>query len=97
MTNFEYLTQNKEALARFLDKYCCSDNNPMINWFNDKYCNNCEAEYAYVDYLNDEAYCSYCELNNTCKFFKDEPDIPSSKTIIKMWLNLEYKGDFNNE
>ena len=34
-----------------------------------------------------EVDCTYCELNNHCKFFPQIAEIPDNKEVIKMWLN----------
>ena len=88
MTNYEFL-KDKENLATFLDKYCYSDDNPMIRWFNKTYCNNCETIEKENEQWGAQLY-AYCELNNTCKFFPENKDgVPSCRDMIKMWLDLE--------
>jgi ATP-dependent helicase/DNAse subunit B len=36
-----------------------------------------------------EIECTYCELENKCRFFQELDDVPDNKEMIKMWLEEE--------
>lgn len=78
-----------EDLANWLDEYGSFDNSPWIKWWNCTYCNNCPDIMCKYDGGNREFPCSYCELNDKCKFFPEYDEAPSNKEIIKMWLESE--------
>ena len=84
MTNFEKLkSMNEEEMSEFLDSIISVDDNPWIDWFNKKYCENCETiEVNHYAHIN----CSYCEVNGNCKYFQDKDDIPNNKEMIELWL-----------
>ena len=87
MTVFSTLKcKNIDEFAEWLDKYCI-DNAPWIHYFDENYCQKCDAVY------HDGKDYSWCELNGVCNFFKDMGDIPSNKRIIKMWLESEYERE----
>ena len=97
MTNYKNLkTMNIDKLAEWLDEYGQFDGSPWSEWFDTNYCKKCkpikcsykDAEKIGLEPLNAnyETDCSYCELYNKCKFFKQLDDIPANKDIIKMWL-----------
>ena len=84
MTMFDrFQSKNIDELIEWLDEYCMLDCAPWITWFDMNYCKDCESVIA------DEKECSWCELHNKCKYFKNMQDIPESKQIIKMWLERE--------
>jgi hypothetical protein len=75
MTNFEkFKSMSIDELADWLDKYGQFDGSPWMEWFNDNYCKKCESIECEVDekdafwpgYTMD---CTYCELENKCKYF----------------------------
>ena len=78
-----------EGLAEWLDKYGAFDNSPWITWFDEKYCNNCEAIMCKYEDGEREFPFSYCELNGNCKFFPKLDETPDNKRITKMWLESE--------
>ena len=82
-------SMNIDELAKWLDEYGAFDDSPWINWFNEKYCKNCpDIICKYEDGVK-EFPCSYCELNNKCKFFPEYDETPNNETTIKMWLESE--------
>lgn len=85
----EFKMKNKDELANWLDKYGAYDNAPWTKWFDDNYCSKCEAEVVYIPAFDREGKCSWCELHDKCKYFKDMNDVPDNKQIIKMWLESE--------
>lgn len=87
MTNIEKIkTFDVEKLSGFLDAIGF-DNTPWMNWFENKYCNNCDCVRRYHNTIGAEVEYSYCELYNVCKFFPDRPfDDINGKTICGMWL-----------
>lgn len=90
MTVFESIkSKNIEELAEWLDEYGMYDGSPWMNWFDDNYCNKCEAEVIYIPEFKRECDCAWCELHHKCKHFLDMNDIPNNKQIIKMWLELD--------
>lgn len=77
MTNFKRIqSMNVDELAEWLDENGMFDNSPWSNWFNDRYCKNCESikcKYAdaeeklgFTPYLfgsySGDLECAYCEL-----------------------------------
>ena len=65
------------------------DNAPWSWWFDEIYCQNCPDIMCKYGSSNREFSCSYCELNDKCKFFPEYGEAPSNKEIIKMWLESE--------
>ncbi len=104
MNNFNFLQSlSLDELATWLDKYGQFDDSPWMSWFNENYCDKCESiECSYTEYGAhiENPYnrritfeCSYCELENKCKFFLEFDDILDNKDIIKLWLNSEYNKE----
>lgn len=106
MTNFKHIqSMNVEELAAWLDENGMFDNSPWSNWFNKRYCENCESiKCKYVEaeeklgfspftHYSGEVECAYCELENKCRFFTDLEDIPDNKKVIEMWLIEEVESE----
>ena len=106
MTNFDFLrSMSIDELAEWLDEHGLFDNSPWSNWFNDKYCANCESiqckdektleEKIGIEpfYPGHEVDCAYCEIHKNCRFFKDQDTVPDVTDIIKMWLLEEANND----
>lgn len=90
MTRFEeFKNMNIDEFAEWLDKYCAFDESPWIKWFDELYCKKCEPIMCHYEDSKNEFPCSYCELEDKCKFFPDLDEAPDNKMIIKMWLELE--------
>ena len=75
--------------AEWLDKYCAFDESPWIKWFDELYCKKCESIMCHYEDNKNEFPCSYCELEDKCRFFPDLDGVPDNKMIIKMWLESE--------
>ena len=102
MTNFKHIqSMNIEELAEWLDKYGMFDDSLWANWFNHRYCENCESieckydrakvELGITPFYDETIECAYCELTDgsgikRCRFFPELNDIPDNKKIIEMWL-----------
>ncbi len=97
MTVFDSIkNKNIDELVDWIDKYFTFDTAPYWTWWNENYCNKCEA----VVFTDDEDYeidYAYCEHGGNCRFFKEMKDVPDIKQTIKMWLESEYetKGETN--
>ena len=100
MTNFEKLkSMTIEDLATWLDQNGIIDNSPWLEYFNNKYCANCESVICkYEDaekvvgfkpFYDDEIECAYCEIYQKCRYFQDINDVPDGKEIVKLWLESE--------
>ena len=90
MNNYEkFKKMNIDELAEWFDSFVMFDNNPYLDWFDGKYCNNCEVEIVHTVDDGREMQCSWCELNGKCKFFQDLDDIPDNKQMAKLWLESE--------
>ena len=86
-TQFEQIKlMDVEELSEWLDQQTGSDTSPWIEWWDSTYCQKCESVMAFVPYLDGEHECSWCEVNDECRFFSSVPD---NKEIIKMWLESE--------
>lgn len=93
MTYFDKLkSMSIDELTEWMDEYCVFDNAPWLKLFENKYCSNCEsvflkersdAEKLGLD-LGTE--CSYCEVENKCRYFPDKQNPPDNVDMIKMWL-----------
>jgi hypothetical protein len=70
-------------LAEWLDKFKVCDDTPWLQWYDKKYCKNCEP------IVKDGLDYGHCELNDNCRYFKDMDDIPDNEEMIKMWLESE--------
>ena len=81
--------QSLDEFAEWLDKYCAFDGSPWLQWWDEMYCNKCPAEIGKYEDSNIEMKFSWCELHDKCRFFLSMNDVPSSKQIIKMWLESE--------
>ena len=84
-------SMNINELAEWLNEYGELDGSPWMSWFSKLYCNNCTVIMCKYEDGKKEFPCSYCELNDKCKFFPNLDDIPDDKMIIKMWLESEVK------
>lgn len=78
-----------DELVEWFDESIVCDGSPWIEWFDTKYCKDCEPEIGYISYLNKEAECNWCELHGKCKYFKDLNSVPDNKQTIKLWLESE--------
>lgn len=84
MKVFEKLkSMNIDEYAEWFEANCLHNDDPCIKWFNDTYCENCEAV------VKDGHEYAYCELNHKCRHFKDMNDMPDNKQTIKLWLESE--------
>lgn len=92
MTNIEKIkTFTVEELSKFLDSVGFDDT-PWMNWFNNKYCNNCDGVNCILEVVGREVECSYCEVYKKCRFFPDRlSDNIDSKEICAMWLRENYE------
>lgn len=89
MTVFDNITnKNIDELAEWLSEHCNFDSAPWWKYFDENYCNRCEAEVVVDDDGYEKDY-GYCELHNNCRFFKEMEFIPDNKQTIKMWLESE--------
>lgn len=77
-----------DELVDWLDEHCMFDNAPWWEWWDEHYCNKCEAIIRTDDDGYEREY-GYCELHHKCRFFEDMDNIPDVKQIIKMWLLSE--------
>ena len=92
-----------DEFAEWLDKNGQFDGSPWMQWWDENYCNKCEpikCKYAdaenklgFEPFYNRDIECSYCELEHKCRYFTEMSDVPSSKEIIKMWLESEIDGE----
>ena len=89
-TKFDiFKSMTLEQFAEWLDKYGQFDGSQWMSWFDKKYCKNCEPIMCHYEDSKNEFPCSYCEINNKCKFFPNIDHAPNNKEIIKMWLESE--------
>lgn len=94
MTVFEKIkSMSIDEFAEWFENNCMHDDDPAIKWWDKTYCENCNSIYTTVDYLesyapyyNKEHECAWCEVYNKCRYFEDMNKIPSSREMIKMWL-----------
>ena len=96
-----------DELAEWLDENGMFDNSPWSEWFNKRYCENCESiEINYDDSIKKlgleplfhgcTTECAFCELEDEsgvkrCRFFPELDDVPDNLKTIKMWLQEEIK------
>ena len=100
-TNFENLkSMSIDELAEWLDKNGIIDNSPWMDYFNNKYCNNCESvmcKYEDAEKMlgfkpclwDDEIECAYCEIYKKCRHFPEMTEVLDGKEIVKLWLEAE--------
>lgn len=105
MTNFKRLqTMTVDQLAAWLDENGIFDNSPWNDWFNKRFCENCESiELNYEDSKDKlgielfsyegAAECAYCECHDHCRFFPEIKDIPDNRKVIEMWLIEEAENE----
>ena len=85
----EFKSKTIDEFIDWLDEYCSFEDSPWVQWFDKNYCNKCPAEIGrYVDSDRDMKF-AWCELYDKCRFFPDMVNVPSSKQMIKMWLESE--------
>lgn len=90
MNKFDKIKQmDVDEFARWLDRHTNSDDSDWLKWWDNKYCKNCEPEFAYSTFWNDYGECSYCENYGNCRFFPELSESPDLEQIIKMWLERE--------
>jgi len=93
MTNLERLRSiNIDDLAEWLDEYGAFDGSLWIQWWDNKYCKNCESIMVkWPDSIDPETLheCAYCEIEGNCRFFPEITEVPDNKNIIKLWLESE--------
>lgn len=96
MNNFEKLKSfDMDQLADWLAEHSQYDHSPWSEWFDKKYCKNCESiicrheDTEKMLGLKPFFECAYCEVYDKCKFFADADDVPDEKETIKMWLESE--------
>lgn len=77
------MSMNIDELAEWLANNWLHDNNPSINWFDDKYCKKCEPV------IIDGYEYAWCEVNHKCRYFQDIDDIPDCTHMTKLWLESE--------
>lgn len=91
-SNFERLkSMSVDELAEWLDENGKFDNSLWMQWFDQKYCKNCEdveRHYESDGYYTRMCF-AYCELNHKCRFFPNLDDAPNNEDIIKLWLEEE--------
>lgn len=91
MTQFEALKEkNLVEFAQWLLELQDSSEFPWDVWFNENYCKKCDSIFKVVSnpfypskQMTQE--CSFCEINNCCRFFPEYEMLPSEK-IIELWL-----------
>lgn len=103
MTNFKHLqTMSVDQLADWLDKNGMFDGSPWNDWFNKRFCENCESIECKYEvskeklgieplFKGNTIECAFCELADDagvkrCRFFPELDDIPDNKKAIEMWL-----------
>lgn len=90
MTWFEkFKSMNEEELASWFDEHGRFDGSPWMQWFDKRYCSNCESIICRYENSKREFSCAWCELEHKCKFFPNMDYAPDNKDIIKMFLQTE--------
>lgn len=99
MTNFEKIKSlSVEEFAGWIDTTLSfSGDEPWNKWFDEEYCKKCETIKAfpnvfynpYSPYSPKEIDCSFCEVNDYCRFFPHYNSPLDTKDVIIMWLNKE--------
>lgn len=93
MTVFENIKNKSiDELVDWLDKHCDFDSALWWRYWDENYCDKCEAVVFTDDEGGKECF-AYCEHYSNCRFFKDMDCIPDSKQIIRMWLESEVKHE----
>ena len=94
MNNFEKLqSMSVEDLAKWLDKNVSYDDSPWSDWFDKKYCKNCEDIVCKSPDDSRKYVCAYCEIYGNCRFFSNLDDVPDSEETVKMWLESEAEDE----
>lgn len=79
-------SMNIDEFAEWYEENCLHNDDPCIKWFDETYCQNCEAV------IKDGHEYGYCELNNNkCRFFQNTDGALGNKETIKLWLESEIK------
>lgn len=87
MTQLEKLqTGTLREVAEFLDEKCWNDSAPWTVWFNRRYCHDCPVIKAKVIELDRYSDFSYCELEDTCRYFDH---ILTGVEMCEEWLKTE--------
>lgn len=91
MNKYERLrSMTIDDMAGYLDACWSHDDDPSMEWWNKKYCNNCEPVYKYAECFNREVDFAWCEVNGgQCKYFPELDGLPDNRQIMKMWLESD--------
>ena len=79
-------------LSEWLDKYGQFDGSPWMDWWDERYCKNCESVVGEFLDSNREHKFAWCELHDKCRFFEEFDEVPDNKEIIRSWLESEAEG-----
>lgn len=81
MNKFEMVrSMNIDELAEWFTNNWLHDNDPVMSWWDNKYCNKCESV------IVDGCEYAWCEVHHKCRYFQDIDDIPNCKQTVKLWL-----------
>ena len=90
MTVFEKIkAMDIEEFAEWFNKNCSNNEDPCINWWDNNYCSNCEAEIAKYEDSNRDIEFAWCDLHGKCKFFQNMDQAPNALQMTKLWLESE--------
>ena len=101
MNNFKKIkSMSVEELAEWLDQNGIIDDSPWTEYFNNKYCANCESVVCKHEdaekvlgfklcFWDDDIDCAYCEVYKKCRYFPDMPEVPDGKEMARLWLEAE--------
>lgn len=92
MTVFEKIkSMDINEFAKWFSENCVHDGDPVITWWDNKYCKNCESEIVHVIEDGREMECAWCEVHDKCRYFTHMDKTPEFDEITKLWLESESK------
>lgn len=82
MIRFEELkNMDIDEFAKWIDENGQFDNSPWMTWWDELYCQNCEAvmchhieakeKLGFEPFYEKDVECAYCEIYKKCKYFLD--------------------------
>ena len=75
-----------DKFAKYLATEWSHDNDPVIRWFDDKYCNDCESV------MTEDGEYAWCEVYKKCKYFPDLDKVPSYEDTFRFWWEEDIKS-----
>lgn len=81
----KFKSMSVDEIAEYIATNWIHDNDPVITWFDNEYCNQCSS------IIIDNVEYAWCEVHKKCPYFPKLDSVPDNVQMIKLWL--ESKGE----